>query len=307
MALKPIVASNDGVQVTVNTLVKNPLVIPKRIIKELQNQFLLDALLRNAGQNSAGVVSYEESTPQLPSGEIGIREEFGVYPVITSVEGEQKVAMSIDRGFAVLVSEEMRRRNRMDRVNLQIQQGKNLMIRVWDGVLRNALLNNAAVPTAAVSKAWTDTTAKIRTDLLDAKYAVSQAVRDDADSDEDYFGYEADTAVMSSSTAQLFLGNDDIEKQYHGNLADQSIRYAGKLPNSIYDLTILVVRSGWPNDKVWIGERKTVGFYSDEVGLNSTPLYQERPSTKTWRSDTGRTSAVGIDQPKAGIVLTGIQ
>lgn len=307
MTLQPIVASGDGPRVTVNTLVKQPTMIPKRVIRMLDGQFIADSLFRDGGNAPSGVVVYNESTPQFPEGEVGVREEFGEYPVITTVDGQQKVAIAVDRGFSVLISEEMRRRNQMDRVNLQITQGKNLMLRTWDTVVKNALLGNAAVPTMPASGLWTNAATKIRTDLLDAKYAVSVATLDAVTAPDDWFGFAADTAVMSSSTAQLFLSNDDIEKQYHGNTADQSIRYKGKLPSMVYDLNILVARSGWPDDKVWIGERKTVGFVADEVALNSTPLYSERPSTKTWRSDTGRTSAVGVDQPKAGIIITGVQ
>jgi hypothetical protein len=58
-------------------------------------------------------------------------------------------------------------------------------------------------------------------------------------------------------------------------------------------------------DKAILLESKTVGGISDERVLGSTPLYEHKP-TETWRCDVSRMSAVFIDQPKAGVVITGI-
>ena len=39
--------------------------------------------------------------------------------------------------------------------------------------------------------------------------------------------------------------------------------------------------------------------------LNATALYRDEPR-KIWRSDVQRVSAIGLDQPKAACIITGI-
>ena len=46
MATQKVVSVQDGPRVTVASMVKNPTVIPARIISDLQQQFIVDALLR---------------------------------------------------------------------------------------------------------------------------------------------------------------------------------------------------------------------------------------------------------------------
>jgi hypothetical protein len=52
-------------------------------------------------------------------------------------------------------------------------------------------------------------------------------------------------------------------------------------------------------------QRNRLGFYSDEISLTASPLYRDEPR-KTWRSDVQRASALGIDQPQAVCMLTGV-
>lgn len=304
MALQPIVSAQDTPKVTVSTLTKNPLVIPRRIISMMENQFLADSLLRDGGNAPGGAVTFSESTPLFPNGEVGIVEEFGEYPLITSTEGTQRAVFSVRRGFGILISEDMRRRNQMDRVNLQMMQGRNLMVRTFDGVFRSALLTNPNVPTQPATAMWNAVGAKIRFDIAKAKYTVAQAEASDVQ-DDNFLGFEADTMVCSPATAELITYNEDFNKVYQDTLANESLIYRGKLPRKVMDLDVLVSRT-WPDSQVWVGERKTVGFIADERALMSTPL-REDPDRETWRSNTSRISAVGIDQPKAGVIITGIQ
>ena len=60
-----------------------------------------------------------------------------------------------------------------------------------------------------------------------------------------------------------------------------------------------------PVNKAVLLERKTLGFISDEVALETTAMYEQR-ERKSWRSDTTRTSGVGIDAPKSAVILTGL-
>ena len=301
MALQPIIAGGDGPRVTVNDLVKAPKAIPVRIIALLENQFLADTVLRDGGSNSSGVITYRESEPLFAPEDVGIREEFGEYPILTDQTGTVKAVTTVDRGFSVLISEKMRRRNQMDRITIQMTRGKNTMLRTWDKALRDALL--AACPTMPATAAWDVTGAKIRQDLIEAKKTIIDASVDSQA--ENYFGFDPNTVIMHTDVAHSILLNEAFDAVNVDDMRHASVKFTGKLPNQIVNLTILTSRS-WPTDKVWVGERNTVGFVSDEVALNSTPLYKPNPVIQAWRTDTGREAAIAIDQPKAGLWITGV-
>lgn len=301
MALQPIIAAGDGPRVTVAELVKSPTAIPRRILNLMDQQFIVDALLRQGGSSDSGVWTYHESSPLFLDQNTGIREEFGEYPILTSSEGALKVVISSDRGFSLIISKEMRRKNQMDRVNQMMTQGRNTMTRDWETAFRLALLASA-VPTQAASASWGTTTTKIRYDIYDAQQAVGEAIN--GAQTNDFLGFTADTMVMSVATKTKIFKNDDFVKVYEGNTSDQSIRFTGKLPQTILGLTPLVSRT-WPDTEVLICERNTLGFIGDEEPLQATPLYY-REENKYWRTDTNRSAAIGIDQPKAAIRITGI-
>ena len=63
MATSSIVSVSDGSRLTVSDLVKNPLFIPTKLKELMENQFISEALLRNGGNNPAGIVGYREGDP----------------------------------------------------------------------------------------------------------------------------------------------------------------------------------------------------------------------------------------------------
>src|SRR5690606_22178650 len=122
MATVPIVTASDGPRVVVNDLVKNPKVVPQRMISLLSNQFIADAVLRNAGGNDSGVVKFWSSTPLFADDGSSERTEGGEYRIVNTSMGIPSVAASVDRGLSILITDEMRRRNSIDRVNIQMTQ-----------------------------------------------------------------------------------------------------------------------------------------------------------------------------------------
>ena len=52
-------------------------------------------------------------------------------------------------------------------------------------------------------------------------------------------------------------------------------------------------------------QRHRCGFYADELPFLAGPLYREE-ARKTWRSDTQRSSAIGLDQPLSIVLLSGV-
>jgi len=292
----PVVGAQDGLSVSVNTLVKSPNVIPRRMIKLLENQFVMDSLLRAGGDAPGGIVAYMESMPLFATGEPAIKEEFGEYKIIAGQDGIQRAVRAVNRGFAGVVSEEMRRRNEMDRLNLTMTQGRNTFTRAWENAVRQTLID-AAVPTYEPAINWDAANAKPREDILFARSKVTEAAP--AGRPDEYFGFQPDTVLMSQMTHNRLLINAEFAKVFTDSLAPLKPLYTGTLPRDLLGMTVMTSRS-WPNDEILLLERGTVGFIANERALRVTPL-REDPDREVWRTNVSRISAIGIDNPLAAI------
>lgn len=303
-----IVSVSDGNRLTVSDFVKNPLWIPTKLKELIQNQFISEALLRNGGKNEAGLVGYHEGDPTFLDSDIQDVAEFGEIPVSAGRKGTPRVAFANKRGLAVRVSKEMIDENNVGEVNRQILALKNTFIRANDRAAK-VLLQSAAVPTMAVSDPWDDPAGKPRTDLAKAIEQITTAAPADATTDE-YYGFEPDTLVLHPALLATLMDNDQILKVYNGNVANESIAYTGVIPGELMGLTVIQSRT-FPVDKALALERGTIGFYSDTRPLQFTALYPEGNGPnggprETWRSDATHKRAMGLDQPKAGLWLTGL-
>lgn len=303
MPLNPIVASTDGPRITVSDAIKSPTRIPRRIVNLLNNQFLADSILREGPPVPSGVVQFYETNPLYADLNPDIVEEFGEIPLTGGSVGNISMVRTIERGLGTIVSQRMIDRNDMDRVNQQIAQVRNSMVRSWDGALMTLFMANANVNTMAASAAWSSATPLVRTDLTNASKLIAEAV----DAQGSYLAYEPDTLVINATTKYNFLNQTsatELMAVYGGNIADENIKYTGKLPSKILDLNVLVSRQ-CPAGKAIVLQRGVVGGISDERPLQSTPLYHDRPR-ESWRTDTTRISAMFLDNPKAATIITGV-
>lgn len=310
MAPTGVVSVNDGPRITINDLVGNPKLVPTKIIELLSNQFLSESLLRDAGPNVNGLVSYNESTPlYLEEGPEPVAE-FAEIPVTAGAIGLPKIAVSQKIARGIRVSKEMIDEGRLDLAQMQITQLVNTFIRNDDRALRH-LLSNSAIPEIPASAAWTDGGGNPRHDIAAAMEKIGSAsLSGDTDGD-DTMGFVADTVVLPASITPVLMDNDKFIDVYKDTLAAEDIRYTGKLPNQIMSMAALQSRS-WPLDRVLVVERNTVGFYSDTRVLQSTNMYPEGGGpnggpTESWRSDTSRKRVKGVDQPLAACWITGVQ
>src|ERR1039458_6978144 len=105
---------SDAPRITVNELLKDPLVIPALILDITQNEFIMDSVLRMGGAAPSGAVRYSESTPLYADDFPEIRPEFGEVPVVPTSIGVPRVVFSHERAMAIMVSDEMRRRQSID-------------------------------------------------------------------------------------------------------------------------------------------------------------------------------------------------
>lgn len=306
----PVLSVSDGPRTAVSDLIGSPLMIPARILSILANMFVAETILRNAGRNTNGLISFSESTPLYLGSDVEEVAEFGEIPVGTGQIGLPRIAYAIKRGLGIRISREMRDENNMGAVNLQLTQLRNTMVRAEDRALRTLLLN-PAIPTVAAGAPWTASTARIRDDIFNAKEIIASA-KPTATQDDDNLGFDADTIVMHGSVEALLGKNDNFNSVYRGSaLVDQDISYSGRLPQKVIDLDALKTRS-WDKTRVLVVERGVVGFYSDTRALEATGLYGEGGGpnggpTETWRSDATRKRGMGIDQPLAACWITGVQ
>lgn len=294
------VSSTDkATQLRVSDFIKEPTTVQSVVTKMMTKQFIADALLRQAPNAAGGAVKFHEDEGLFAEG-IEIVAEYGEIPVVKGADGTPRAVFTRKGGGALLISREMRTRNSIDLVNKRLRQIKNAMVKFWDDAFFQAILTNASIPTTAVPLAWTDAAAKVRFDLSGAKSGIMGQV--DASGNE--FGFEADTLVVHPLRAEALTYNDDVAKVFRGNIANLAPLYKGDLGVELSNLRI-IKSFRMPVNKAIVLERKTVGFIADEYPLETTPLYEERPR-QSWRADTTRSSAVGIDAPKAAHILTGV-
>jgi len=295
-----VVSSFDGPRITVNDFIKDPLRIPALVLDMAKQGFLADAVLRNGGMNQSGSVRYNESTPLYADDAAEIRSEFAEVSVGSTSTGDPRVAFVEERALAIMVSDEMRRRQVTDPVTRQLMQVKNTLVKAWDDAFVNAVLTNPGINTQAASAAWNVGSTDIRMDINKARQKVDNAQT--ASGSE--FAYEADTLIVNKTTKFDLLNSSQFQGPYVGNIASENLKYTGLLPNQILTLDVLV-SNRVPTGKAIVCQRNILGFISDELALQATPLYRDEPR-KTWRSDVQRASAIGIDQPLAICVLTGV-
>lgn len=303
-----IVSVSDGSRFTVSDLVKQPLFIPTKLKELMEKQFISEALLRNGGKNAAGSVIFREGDPTFLDSDVQDVAEFGEIPVSSGQLGEPRVAFAVKKALGIRVSKEMIDENDIDAVNKQINGLKNTFIRANDRGAK-ALLQSASVPTLAVTAPWDDPLGKPRTDLAKAIEQVSTAAPAEATEDE-YYGFEPNTLVVHPGLLATLMDNEQILKVYNGAVAGESIAYTGAIPGNMMGLNVIQSRT-FPIDKALVLERGTVGFYSDTRPLQFTSLYPEGNGpnggpTETWRSDASHKRALGLDQPKAALWLTGL-
>lgn len=300
----PAYTSLDGPRITVDALLKDPLVIPALILEMTQNEFIVDAVLRQGGITQSGAVRYSESTPLYADDVPEIRAEFGEVPVVPTSVGMPRVVFTHERAMAISVSDEMRRRMIVDPVTRQLQQVKNTMIYSWNTAFYSAVVANAGIQTLAVGSPWASSNATIRADIANAVYLVENASITSTVGFNSFLGFEADTMIINHGTKNTLLQSSSFAAPYIGDIASENLQYTGVLPNKIFNLDVLVSRQV-PAGNAIVMQRQRCGFIADELPFRAGPLYRWEP-TKSYRSDAQRASAIGLDQPLSIVLISGV-
>lgn len=311
MARTGVVSISDGPRTSVADMIGAPMMVPTKMKELMTKVFISESILRNAGPNPSGLVGYSEGDPTFLVGDVENVAEFAEIPVTYGEMGVPRVAVANKQGLGIRISREMRDENRIGAVNKQMTQLKNTFKRADDRALR-AMLLSPAVPTMPVAAAWDTANGDPRLDLaLGIKEITFATPNADANaSNEEWAGFEPDTIILNPGILPVLMANEKFNKVYNGNVAGDSLLLTGQLPGSIYGKTIIGSMS-FPEDRILICERGTIGFYSDTRPLEFTGVYPEGNGpnagpTETWRSDMTHKRAMALDQPKAGLWLTGL-
>ena len=295
----PTTYSGSGPRITVNAMLKDPLLIRARVLQLMQQQFIMETLLRKAPPAEAGVILYHESTPLFTDEDASVIAEAAEIPLVQGQDGVPKAAFTIKTGMGIEITIEMKNRNRIDLVNVRMNQVRNTIVRHWERRLFNAFV--AAVPagntiTLTAGTEWDGTTPAIRSNILDAMQLIREA--EVPGQDDSFLGFEPDTIVLSTRTANMMMKDDDFRKVYEGSpLASKNPFYTGQLEKQAFGLNWITSRF-MTDDEVYLLERNTVGGYSDERPLQVSPTYPDN-DREIWRSNVVRQTGIFIDQPYA--------
>ncbi|OZC62767.1 hypothetical protein CH276_14205 [Rhodococcus sp. 06-470-2] len=304
---KSTVSIDDGRNITVDQIMGQPKAIPQRVIDLVRDNIIGEAMFRNAGNPGSLLVQFERSVPLFLDGNPEAVAEFGEIPVFDLGEGLPEVARGVKTAAAVRVSREMRDFNQIDKLRKQITGTANTIIQANDLGFRSAL-EAASVPEVAATAEWEDATSKIRSDIKEAAKLVAGALHNGDPTKPK--GYRPDTLVLNSALLYDFMDNEEFNKIYVGNVADQSITYTGLLPNKVLNLNVLHSPL-WPIDRGLVCQRGITGFYADPRPLEGTGMYPEGGgpnggSTESWRSDTTQIRMIGVDEPESACWISGI-
>lgn len=311
----PTTYSNSGVRITVNSMIKDPLLIRARMLQMMNQQFIMEALLRKAPRAEAGVILYHESTPLFTDDDASVIAEAAEIPLVQGQDGIPKAAFTIKTGLGIEITIEMKNRNRVDLVTQRMTQVKNTITRHWERRLFDAL--NAAIPAANVlnldaggtgfaTNGWYSGSApKIRDNIIDTMQLVREAVVPGQGADA-YLGFEPDTLVVSTRTATVMMKDDEFRKAYEGSpLAEKNPFYTGQLEKQVMGLNILTSRF-MNDDYAFLLQRNVVGGYSDERPLNVSPTYPDQ-DREIWRSNVIRHTGIFVDQPYAAAKIAALK
>lgn len=304
MAPFPVTDSTAGPRVTLNEFLKDPLLLQEVVLSMAKQSFLADAIFRAAGTTPAGLIKYRESSPMYANSEAEVRAEFAEVPIADISMGKPMIALVEETALGVIISDEMKRRMAIDLLSTQIRAVHNTMRRSYDRAAFRVLTEHPRVQRMVVPKEWDDPTAKHRLDLLDAKRLVATAQPDNMTDSE--FGFEADTLVIGRDMESALFASDEFNKIYMNSpVVTEAPIYRGQLPRQIYGLDVFVTPLQQFANKAVVMQRKVSGFVADELPLQTTEWYRIEPR-KMNRADVQRASAVGLDQPKAVVVLEGL-
>lgn len=305
----PLGSSYDGGRLTVSAILRQPTFVQAYLMALADELFVGEKLFRGVQNCPGGVVVYHTSTPLFVDGVASDLDEFEEIPSVVGSLGTPASALSRRKGLAVQVSEQMRSRNDVNAVNIQLEQVKNTLIRDYDGRFMSTMAA-AVVPshTSAAAATWGGaTTDTVRKDISGAAKSITGEKR----------GFRPNALLIDQSTAWDLMGNPNIWQIYRGDAASQNPQLSGSLTSvgtptlgaagRMLGLDVWVTMDGnITAGNAYVLQTKVFGGISDERPLRAVPWYEYKPKEQ-WRSDVTRASANFVDQPLALAAISGVR
>lgn len=291
-------SDQGGTKLTVRDFTRDPTLLRTTLVAGVTGQFIAESLFRDAGDIPSGILKFSEGDPLFAADSPELVEEFGEIPVLSTELGQYQAVFTSRIAGAVVISEQMRTRNQMNVLTKKIGQVKNTFIKAYDTAALALLMSKLA--TQAGSAVWTTAATLVRYDVAKAIETVSL----NTDAYGNIYGFAPDTIVVHPSRVAAMLYNTDIDRVYTNTDNGERPIYKGQISKELVGLKIMKNQFLDPT-KAIVLESGTVGGIGDERAFRVTDTYEIK-QRETWRADASRISAMVVDQPKAGVVITGI-
>lgn len=292
--------SYDGAKYTVSDLVKAPKRVPNLVRELVKDQDISQWLLRPGPTAVGGSVVFEENLALYANNDSEVVAEFGEIPMTTSPMRTLITRATTKRGLGLKISKEMQTRNDIGRVNDEIRMVRDRIVRTRDNILFNAIINASGVNSVNAgntSGGWMTGTTSIVSDIADAMLAISEEAPTGAQ-DNEKLGFSADTLIIHPQYEFAFIDNEEVNRIFAGSpLADEQLRYTGKMPKKFLNLNVL---KSWsvPTHSAILCQRRYMGFISQEWPLNGSPLKYDE-ATQSYTTYFSYRDLVAIDNPGA--------
>lgn len=302
MPVRYVSVGSGSQALTLNQLIAAPTVIAERFLAVTQNQFVMERVLRYAGQAPGGAVQYRVSSPIFADQGSEIVNERAEIPLATISKGDLATAPTRPSALGVGISYEMQEMDVTGEVLRQIGMVKNTLIRDFDVRFLNVLTAQVA-QTVTAAFPWSSGSATLRKNLNAAKLIVAQAIA--PNTTNAYMGFRADTIVLNPATEADLLNSNEFTNMIFGQVQGSAIGALADLPQgNVLGLQPLITPS-MPTGRAFVCQRGVVGGYADRVALSMSELY-DWPPARIHRADAYRDSVAFVDQPLAGVWINGI-
>ncbi|MGO3084259.1 hypothetical protein [Ancrocorticia populi] len=296
---------HDGAKYTVDQLMADPKAITTPILTFLEEWDLAKFLLRDGGSNLGSVVFEKDAVPMTEDA-LETVPEFSEVPTTRMVGGKQVTALSEVEARALSISYQMRDYNKVDQVKRGIQQLQNRAVYDSSQRLKTLVTSvDTGIESIPASAPWGGTGSAVVHDVYAAIEAVVDAEVPGFEGQDVSYTYEPTTMIMPRGAIGAFLQDEEVRSLYVGNIASENPVYKGVQSFQFAGLTVVCPKF-WFKDRILITEPGALGFYSDAQSLIMRgPM--DKPETREVRYQLERDRALGIDQPKAGVWITGIK
>lgn len=287
-------ATLTGDVLTINRFLNSPTLVQRRLRTLAENRFIADALLQGRPGVSGGAVLVETSEgifADRASDPQGI-EPGAEYPLTTVSTGIGQLLAVTKRGLDTVVTDEAIRRQGFNPVDRALTKLVNTIVRDVDGIAM-AALRAALTTTSAAAGAWDVSTTLVR-EIATAKATIAAL----------NMGYDPDTLVVSDLKAAQLTSNDKVLALLPRESRNDNPIVVRGLLSTILNLDILVTPNMPVATEAFLVDRKVLGGMAEEVPLYSKSIREDL--LDRWRLRAGRIVVPYIQEPGAGVRITGI-